>query len=126
MLHDRLGGLLDALNEAEEPLDQLSPKPWSTNYGFNQISMSFIWQSTHDLNRPIEIGLKLLGPWAEDVPNWRSKEITVIDVMQFGFGHRMGKVELVINAVVLVNVLNPLLEDIHLTAIDLVADHVGT
>ena len=37
----------------------------------------------------------------------------------------MGKVELLINAVVLFNVLSPLLKDIHLAAIKLVADHVS-
>ena len=51
--------------------------------------------------------------------------MAVVDIVELDFWQRVGKVELLVDAVVLVNVLSPLLEDIHLTAINLVADHVA-
>ena len=69
MLQDRLGGLLDVIDKAKEPLDKLDSKARSTSQRFNQIPMSFKWKSTHDLDRSVVGALKLLGSWTEDVPD---------------------------------------------------------
>ena len=51
--------------------------------------------------------------------------MTIVDVVELDSSQRVGKVELLCDAVVLVNVLRSFLQDIHLTAINLVADHVA-
>ena len=69
VLHHRLGGLLDVVDETKEPLDKFDSKARSTSYRFNQIPMSFQWKSTHDLDRSIVGALKLLGSRTEDIPD---------------------------------------------------------
>ena len=70
LLPDRLGGLLDIVDKAKEPLDQLDSKARSTSLWLYEISMSFKWQSTHYLDRSVKGAIKLPGSWTEDVPDW--------------------------------------------------------
>ena len=51
--------------------------------------------------------------------------MAVVDVIELDFSQRVGKVKLLIDAIVLVKILSTFLVDIHLTAVHLVADHVA-
>ena len=51
--------------------------------------------------------------------------MAVVDVIKLDFSQRVGKVKLLIDAIVLVNILSPFLHDVHLTAVHLIADHVA-
>ena len=51
--------------------------------------------------------------------------MAIVYILELDSGQRVGKVELLSDAIVLVNGLSPLLQDIHMTAINLVVDHVA-
>ena len=77
---------------------------------------------SHDLDGVVEGSLKISCTFTEKVPNLGAREMTVEDIVHIDVSGRVGKVELLVQVAVLVNVHGNLLLHVQLTTIYLVGD----
>ena len=79
--------------------------------------MGLVREPSNNLNRAVECTFKVACPLAQKVPDFRSREMAVVDSVQFYFCGRMGKAKFLVQSAVFINVSGNLLLDILLAAI---------
>ena len=85
----------------------------------NQVSVCLEWEIPKDFNGPVVAALKFLELRPEQIPEWRPREMAIINFINFELCFRVTKAELLIEIDTLIDVFRHLLPNVLLTAIDL-------